>query len=47
LIFRTTFVAGKTYRDYFSDKEINAIAQMFEMLAMEKIWHYTEALFSF
>jgi hypothetical protein len=40
-----TFVAGKTYRDYFSDEEINAIAHMFEKLAMEKTWHYTRHYF--
>ncbi|KAL7512102.1 hypothetical protein ACHAXN_009048, partial [Cyclotella atomus] len=40
-----TFVAGKTYRDYFSDEEIDGIAQMFEMLAMEKTWHYTRHYF--
>ncbi|KAL3792869.1 hypothetical protein HJC23_004794 [Cyclotella cryptica] len=39
------FETGKTYRDYFSKEEINAISKMFAMLALDKTWHYTRHYF--
>ena len=39
------FVSGKTYRDYFTEDEVKAIAAMLKNLAMEVVWNHTHHYF--
>lgn len=39
------FFSGKTYRHYFTDGEIGAIADVFERLALDKTWYHTRHYF--
>lgn len=39
------FETGKTYREYFTEEEIQAVATMFSNLALEKTWNHTKHYF--
>jgi len=39
------FEAGKTYREYFTDDEVQAVSKMFYELAQEKTWDHTKHYF--
>ena len=39
------FVTGKTYRDYYTVDEVNAVSVMFSKLALEKTWLNTKHYF--
>lgn len=39
------FITGKTYREYFTKKEVDAVSQMFSKLALDKTWNYTKHYF--
>ena len=39
------FVTGKTYRDYYTADEVNAVSVMFSKLALEKTWLNTKHYF--
>eukprot|EP00985_Skeletonema_marinoi_P005281 scaffold2279_cov133-Skeletonema_marinoi.AAC.10 len=39
------FVTGKTYRDYYTADEIDAVSVLFSKLALEKTWHNTKHYF--
>ena len=40
-----TFVTGKTYREYYSQEEIDAVSSLFVKLALEKTWSNTKHYF--
>lgn len=40
-----TFVTGKTYREYFTEDEVEAVHTMFSKLALEKTWYHTKHYF--
>lgn len=40
------FETGKTYREYFTKKEIEAVSAMFSKLALEKTWDRTKHYFA-
>ena len=35
------FETGKTYREYFTEEEIQAVSRMFSLLAHNKTWDHT------
>ncbi|KAK1746328.1 hypothetical protein QTG54_002935 [Skeletonema marinoi] len=39
------FVTGKTYRDYYTADEIDAVSKMTERLALRETWQYTKHYF--
>ena len=39
------FVTGKNYRDYFTEKEMNAVREMVKKLALKNTWKYIQHYF--
>ena len=39
------FVTGKTYREYFTEEEIQAVSTMFSKLALDKTWNHVKHYF--
>ncbi len=39
------FETGKTYREYFTQEEIQAVSAMFSKLALDKTWYHTKHYF--
>ena len=39
------FVTGKTYREYYTDDEIEAVESMFKKIAFNNNWYHTKHYF--